>query len=105
MLESAGYRATAFDSAELFLVSPERGATKCIITDIQLPGLDGFALKRRLDEERSTTPLIMYTARTDQHIEERVLASGAVCFLRKPFLPSCLFECVEQGLRRSATPS
>lgn len=99
LIESAGYRAAGFAGAEAFLCSEERTTSRCIITDIQMAGIDGFDLKRRLDAARSLAPVIMITARVDQYSERQVRESGAFCFLRKPFLASDLLTCVEKSLR------
>lgn len=100
LMESAGYSAIGFASAEDFLRSGERMSSDCIITDIQMPGLDGFDLKRTLDEAKSRVPIIMITARIDQYSERQVRECGAFCFLRKPFLATDLLTCVERSLRR-----
>ena len=98
LMEAAGYDAVSFAGAEAFLASKERSLASCIITDIQMPGVDGFELKRRLDQGRSVAPVIMITARSDQYPEDRVRESGAFCFLRKPFEAEALLGCVKRSL-------
>lgn len=100
LMKSAGYSAAGFASAEEFLLSGKWTISRCIVTDIQMPGLDGFDLKRALDEANSSVPVIMITARVDQYSERQVRECGAFCFLRKPFLAADLLTCVERSLRR-----
>ena len=56
-----------------------------IVLDVMLPGLDGFAVCRRLREREVWTPVLMLTAR--DAVEDRVagLDAGADDYLAKPF--------------------
>ncbi|HVM83489.1 MAG TPA: response regulator [Candidatus Binatia bacterium] len=101
LVRAAGYVAQGFASAEEFLrlePSVMRGFA-CVVTDIQMPGLSGIALKQRLSAIRSPLPVIMITARTEAGLEERAFAAGAACFLRKPFDAAVLIRCLERALR------
>jgi FixJ family two-component response regulator len=84
LIVSMGYRCSGFASAESALASNEAAEAACFLTDIHMPGLDGFALKRLLDSRGYDAGVIMMTARVEQHLELRALEAGAVCFLRKP---------------------
>ncbi len=95
LLDSLGYRVQAYASAESFLADDAGSAADCIITDIQMPGLSGIELKRRLDETGVTTPVIMVTARTEAVLHARARASGAACVLQKPFQEADLVRCIE----------
>jgi FixJ family two-component response regulator len=72
--------------------------TNCVVTDIQMPGLSGFDLKDWLKEHSSAAPVIMITARSEKYLRTQALASGAFCFLEKPFAPSTLLTCIEKAL-------
>lgn len=98
LARSMGLRATAFASAEDFLASPELAYTHCLVTDIQMPGISGIDLKRKLTEQGIGLPVIMITARTESGVQEKALASGAMFVLRKPFEPDVLANCIEQAL-------
>ncbi|MBC7770154.1 MAG: response regulator [Phycisphaerales bacterium] len=100
LVRSLGYRASAFGSATEFLAAGEPSASDCIVTDIHMPGLSGIELKQRLTQEGCAVPVIMITARMEPGLEERAVASGAACFLRKPFEVSALVACVEKALKR-----
>lgn len=100
LVRSYGYSARAFESGEAYLRSDAR-ACDCIITDIHMPGLSGFDLKRRLTGERDETPVIMITARTEPALRLQASDCGAVCLLQKPFQASDLVSCIERAL---ATP-
>jgi FixJ family two-component response regulator len=104
LLDSAGYRTLAFASAEDFLLSGSARAADCLVTDIQMPGMDGFDLKRSLDLAGSTLPVIMITARADLYTEEQLRGCGAACFLRKPFKATALLDCIERSLEPRENP-
>ena len=60
-----------------------------IISDIMMPGMDGFTLLKILQEENNTktVPVIMITALSDIEHEQRGLTLGAVDYISKPFSP------------------
>lgn len=98
LLRSFAYGVRDFASAEAFLRFGGVEDYACIITDIQMPGLSGIDLKRHLAECQINVPVIMITARTEAQLEHRVLACGAVCFLRKPFEATALVDCLKIAL-------
>ena len=95
---SLGYDARGFASAEDFLACPDFKLFSCAITDIQMPGMSGFELKRRLDERHGTLPVIMITARPEPDLVEKAMSNGAAYFLRKPFDTETLVDCLEKAL-------
>jgi FixJ family two-component response regulator len=99
LVRSAGYEARGFASAEEFLASGEVHGFACIITDIQMPGMSGIELKQHLAASQNAVPVIMITARHDPDLEGKARASGAACFLRKPFDADLLIGCVENALK------
>jgi FixJ family two-component response regulator len=98
LIRSAGYEARGFASAEEFLASGVVAGFACIITDIQMPGMSGIELKQHLLAIQCLVPVIMITARHDMDLEGKALASGAICFLRKPFEADILIRCLESAL-------
>jgi FixJ family two-component response regulator len=97
LFRSLGYDARGFASAEDFLACDDLKQFSCAVTDIQMPGMNGFELKQMLDE-RHTLPVIMITARSEPDLRERAMSSGAACFLRKPFDTETLVDCLEKAL-------
>jgi FixJ family two-component response regulator len=98
LVRSLGYRATGYGSAEEYLAADNARETAAIVTDIQMPGLSGIELKQRLSQDGVPAPVIMITARTEQGLRDRALASGAVCVLQKPFAAEALIACLEKAL-------
>ena len=100
LVRSAGYDVRGFASAEDFLGCGMVARFACIVTDVQMPGISGIELMRHLAVSGETAPVIMITARHDPGLEERALASGAACFLRKPVAADELIGCLESALGR-----
>lgn len=97
LLRSMGHEARGFGSAEEFLAVRD-GRCACVISDVQLPGINGFDMVRRMHELGYRPPVIMITARTEEALEAEAEAIGAICLLRKPFESAELIDCVERAL-------
>ncbi|MDX2034746.1 MAG: response regulator transcription factor [Blastocatellia bacterium] len=82
---------------------PERGAPDLVILDLQLPGMSGFEICRRLRTEELTrrTPIIILTARIEESDKVRGLELGADDYVTKPFSVRELVARVRAALRRS----
>ena len=62
LVQSLGYEAATFESAEQFLASGAVAETSCLITDLQMPGQSGLELQKQLLAEGHRTPVIFVTA-------------------------------------------
>jgi FixJ family two-component response regulator len=98
LVRSLGYEARDFASAEDFLASNDLQQFSCAITDIQMPGMNGFELKRELSTRHYSLPVIMITAGAEPDTEAKAMSSGAMCFLRKPFEAETLLDCLQRVL-------
>src|SRR5262245_53940964 len=97
VLESAGYEALSFESAEAFLLSSAFSSVSCVIADVRLPGMDGTELQRRIRRERRWLPVILITAHGDDDVRRQALQDGAAAFLVKPFDGGDLLEHVARA--------
>ena len=98
-VESAGYSAESFTSAEEFLASNSGENAACLILDIQLPGISGLELQRRLGDGTGP-PVVFVTANATDANREAALKLGAKGFLSKPVRCQELLNAV-----RAAIPS
>lgn len=96
LLRSMAHEAHGYATAEEFLAADE-GHLDCVITDIQLPGMNGLEMLRRLRERGNTVPVIIVTARDEQRWRAEAKASGALCLLRKPFETQDLLDCLDRA--------
>ena len=91
LVRSLGHSAATFASAEEFLQSKWIDDTRCVISDVQMPGLSGVDLQSRLIAQGNHTPIIFVSAFSD----ERTRAIG---FLSKPFNEERLIEYLHAAL-------
>ncbi len=85
ILEAAGYRVeTAFDGLDA-LQKLEQAEFQAIITDIEMPRMDGFELTERVREDKrwAAVPVIIISARTDEESRRRGLQAGAQGYIEK----------------------
>jgi FixJ family two-component response regulator len=98
LVSSLGYHTRTFASGEAFLEASELKETSCLITDFQMPGLDGLQLQSRLLDEGHRIPVIFITAFPTASVRQRAMSSGAVAFLTKPFEEASLIQSIEAAL-------
>lgn len=72
-----------------------------MLLDVDIPGVDGFEVCRRLSAERDRLPIIMLTARTRKRDQVRGLELGADDYVTKPFSFEELLARIHAVLRRS----
>ncbi|MBZ5583819.1 MAG: response regulator [Acidobacteriia bacterium] len=78
----------------------EGEAISAVVTDIRMPGMDGFALIRhiRADRAHSAIPIVVVTGDTDPETLERTSQLGANAFFTKPFSPAAVRNTLEKLL-------
>ncbi len=101
LLKSVGFAVAAFPSAEALLGSPLLSRIGCLILDVQMPGMSGPELQRRLARDRRPIPIVFISAHVDEAMRARVLGVGAADFLLKPFSEEALLDTVRTALRSS----
>lgn len=101
LLDSAGYRAETFASAEDLLALSPFEAVGCIVLDVQMPGLNGIELQQALAALDRPLPIIFITGHGDVPMSVRAMKAGAVDFLPKPFDDEELLKAVAAALNKS----
>jgi len=97
MLRVSGFIPVMFSSAEELLESDEQdGAPLCMIIDVQLPGLSGFALRDRLHAAGRLPPVIFVTAFDNASTRSLAEHPRTVTFLTKPFSGQALMEALRR---------
>jgi FixJ family two-component response regulator len=102
LLREHGFTTAAFASAEAFLREQDASQPGCLVLDVNLPGLDGLALQRRLAERDSSRPIIFLTGYGDIPASVRAIKAGAVDFLTKPVAGETLLAAVRDALALDA---
>jgi len=103
-LKRAGYNVFEAGSGEeaLDIYEQNGGNFIVVLLDIMLPGMDGFAVCRKLREKSKTIGIIMLTARTQELDKVSGLMIGADDYVTKPFSPSELVARIDALYRRLA---
>ncbi len=99
LIESYGFRAAAFESAESFLKSRQLGDTSCLILDVRMQGMNGFELQRELAGAGYRIPTVFITCCEDTESRGQAMRAGAVAFLSKPFSDEQLLQTLRSALR------
>ncbi len=98
LLEGAGYRVMAFDSAERFLERCDLNAVAVLVLDIRMPGMTGLELQEVLAAKGSTLPIIFITGHGDVPMAVQAMKQGAADFVEKPFNEVVLRDLVTKML-------
>jgi two-component system nitrogen regulation response regulator GlnG len=88
-LSNNGYQVTAFGSGSVALANFKRTLPQArpdlIITDVRMPGINGFELLKQVKNISPQTPIIVMTAYTDLDTTVQAFQEGAFEYLPKPF--------------------
>ena len=84
LILSEGLRVETFASAEDFLAGPPADGPRCLVLDVQLPGLSGLDLQEELTSADVRVPIIFLTGRGDIPMSVRAMKAGAMEF---PLVP------------------
>jgi FixJ family two-component response regulator len=99
LVESLGYKAVTFSSAGYFLQSSVIAETTCLITDLQMPGINGLELQEALQSRGYSTPVILITAYPNEKHRTCALDNGVIGFLSKPFNEETLIKCLTAAIK------
>ncbi len=96
-LESMGYDALPFSSGPSFLAYDNIDLVTLLLTDINMPEMNGLQLLEIVKQRWPEMPIIMMTALKDEVIKRRAIAGGARELLQKPVLADDLIRCIEEA--------
>ena len=97
-LKQAGYDVAAADDGDTALAALKTMPVDLIITDLNMPKMDGVTLIRtlRADPKWRTTPILMLTTESDATKKAAGRAAGATGWIVKPFDPEKLIDVVRR---------
>lgn len=98
LLRANGYTVRTYASAEAFLASTGPGRTRCLISDIQMPGLSGIQMYAALCAQGLLIPVIFITGNIDAFQQLQTLGPPPIRVFAKPFDCGELIACIETML-------
>jgi two-component system response regulator FixJ len=103
LLDSLGFAAETFASAEEFLRRERYEGIGCLVLDVRMPGLSGVDLQEELNKADYTLPIIFITGHGDIPMSVRAMKKGAVDFLPKPFDEKELMDALKRAVEKDRT--
>ncbi|MEJ5061433.1 MULTISPECIES: response regulator transcription factor [unclassified Pseudomonas] len=100
LLRSSGYAVRTYAGAHDFLFSDGPNVTSCLISDIQMPDMDGIQMYEELATKGIHIPVIFITGNPDAQRQLSNKAREPVAFLPKPFATNKLMEFIDIALKR-----
>jgi FixJ family two-component response regulator len=101
LIRSEGWRVETFTSAQQFLAYPLADVPTCLVLDLQLPGLSGLDLQKRMAEVNLEIPIVFITGHGDIPQSVQAMKAGAVEFLTKPVEDQQLLKAIREAIGRN----
>jgi FixJ family two-component response regulator len=99
LLRASGYDVEAFESAEAFLNGADlTSAPACLVLDLQMPGMTGLEVQRKLDQ---LVPIVFLSGHGDVSTSVDAMKGGALDFLTKPVCETLLLAAIDRALKRA----
>jgi FixJ family two-component response regulator len=105
LLRASQMDAEAYASGEAFLASLNASRPDCVVLDLQMTGLTGRDVQRRLRAAQISLPVIIITAHDEPTIRQQCIADGAVMYLRKPLRGATLIRSIQNAIQHFTAPA
>ena len=99
LFDGAGYRVLTFGTAYDLLDALRTDTPSCVVLDLQLPGMTGIDVLRRLERFRASPPVVVITADDRQPVFELCLSLGSQRCFGKPLDCTALLAAVDEIVR------
>ncbi len=101
LLEVAGgFETLSFASGEAFLAMVPEIDTGCVLLDLNMPGMNGLEVLRRLQQIDGRFETILLTGQGDIAVAVEAMKAGAIDFIEKPYDNRMLLSALESGFAR-----
>ena len=105
LISAAGYAVRVHDSAASFLAARPYPPGHCVVTDLQMPDMDGVVMLRKIREAGDTIPAIVVTGHGDVAMAVAAMKAGAIDFIEKPFDDGVLLEALARAVGQARDAS
>ena len=104
LLVSAGLDVETFRSGAEFLDSLRTQRPDCVVLDLHMPLMSGFAVQARLAEAGERIPVLIITGHDSPETRDQALLGQPVAYLAKPVNDKELLDAIELALASNGTP-
>ena len=94
LLMTFEFEVKTFNSAKSFFDAVPNSDPGCLVLDIHMPGIDGWAMQKIIFDSGSKRPVIFISAEKQDNAADRAVKVGAVGFLQKPFNGQTLVDLI-----------
>jgi FixJ family two-component response regulator len=101
LLRTHGFKVETFIRAAHFLAFKHPKVPSCLILDIRLPDINGFALQEKMAQQGINIPIIFITGHGDVPKSVKAIKAGAIDFFLKPFTSTKLLDAIALALVES----
>jgi FixJ family two-component response regulator len=102
LLRAAGMQPVTYPSAEAFLADTHRPRFDCLLLDLQLPGMSGLELQKRLAATGAAGLIIFIPAHDDPQAREQAYAEGCAGYFRKTDPGSEVLQAIHHVISQNA---
>lgn len=104
IIAAAGFATREYDAAEAFVRDLGNLEAGCVITDVQMPGMNGLELVRHLAANDCPHPVIVVSGQADITMAVEAMKAGAREFLEKPLDSASLLRAVRAAMPGTTLP-
>jgi FixJ family two-component response regulator len=101
LFAAAGYTVETFASAEQYLAREPFEGASCVVLDVRMPGMNGFALQDNLASLGRQEQIVFISGHSEAPTSVQHPNANVIEFLLKPFTADALFSAVNSALDRS----
>jgi two-component system, LuxR family, response regulator FixJ len=102
LIRSIGLDVKTFESAQAFWDQFDPEVPGCLILDVRMAGMTGIELQEKLNGLDYHVPIIMMSGHGDVPMAVRIIQSGAIDFIQKPFSDLLLLDRIQHALQMDA---
>lgn len=104
LLKQDGFEATFVPNAQVALATLEKRPFDLVMSDVRMPGMDGFQLLATLKRLMPEVPVVLLTAHGTVSMAVEAMKAGAADFVMKPFAKDEVLFCARKALGISKAP-
>lgn len=98
LLSTSGYETRGYESGIDFMASLATELPDCVVLDLHMPRMDGFAVLTRMGAEFPAIPVIVITGHDSADARQRTERFGVAGYFRKPVDGQTLVDAIEAAL-------